>query len=138
MAACTEIERIVDPSPIHVFDSDDVTYNSSPPTSGPHQVPGPEPGVAATPIPEAQQVAALETGTVLIQYATDVAAADVAELEALAQNDGVLVAPGARAFDDDATIAFTAWGVRQLCSELDIDAAEAFIEARVGVFFVDH
>ncbi len=136
--ACLPEERIIEPSAIHVIGDTEVTYASSPPTSGPHQIPAPELGVSAVAVSEPLQVGALETGAVLIQYQAEVPAADVAALEALADADGVLVAPAIRPFDEEAAVAFSAWGLRQLCERADVDAAAAFVERNVGVFFVDH
>ena len=137
-AICSPEERIIEPSSLHVIGDTEVVYDSSPPTSGPHQVPAPTGGARLEPLSEALQVGALESGAVILQYQPAVAGAGSADLEDLALPDGVLVAPAVRAFDDDAAVAFTAWGVRQLCSAVDIDAAAAFIDDHLGTFFVNH
>lgn len=137
-AACSAVERVLESSGTHVLPGVEVTFEYSPPTSGPHQVPAPGPGVSEDPIAEPLQVAALEQGWVLLQYSPEAPAADIAALEALASTDGVIIAPGARPFDDDATFAFTAWSRRQLCSALDLAAARAFIVGYQGVFFTPH
>ena len=137
-AVCTPEERIIEPSSLHVIGDTEVVYDSSPPTSGPHQVPAPNGGVRTTPLSEPLQVGALESGAVILQYQPDAASAIIDQLEGLSVAEGVVVMPAARAFDDDAAVAFTAWGVRQLCSAVDIGAAEAFIERHVGTFFVNH
>lgn len=126
--ACLPVERIVIPgSNLHVIDGDDVTYEISPPTSGPHQLPAPESGVHDSPVSEPRQVSALEAGMVVVQYGDSVSSDDIDRLRSLA-GDRVLVTPAARVLDDGATVAFTAWVHRQLCSTPDVEAAEAFIE----------
>lgn len=137
-SSCAAIERVIEPGSIHVLPGNVVRYMYSPPTSGPHQVPAPDPGIFSEAITEPRQVAALESGFVLLQYDRSASAADVAALEALASIQGVMVAPGVRTFDQDASIAFTAWTKQQLCIGLDVEAAEAFIEEHVGLFFRTH
>jgi hypothetical protein len=137
-AACGAVTRIIEPGNIHVLPGAEVKFENSPPTSGPHLVPAPPPGVARSPIPEPQQVAALESGYVLVQYEASLDPDDVAVLEALAERPDVVVAPGQRAFDDAASVALTAWSKRQLCTEVDVDQVQAFIDAHAGVFFTSH
>ncbi|MEM7287300.1 MAG: DUF3105 domain-containing protein [Actinomycetota bacterium] len=137
-AICEPEERIIEPSSLHVIGDTDVVYESSPPTSGPHQVPAPEGGIRTEALSEPLQVGTLETGAVILQYQPGIAPGPLADLEALARTEGVLVTPAARPFDDGAAVAFTAWGVVQRCSEVDGDAAEAFIDDHLGVFFVNH
>lgn len=137
-AICSPEERIIEPSSLHVIGDTEVVYESSPPTSGPHQVPAPTGGVRTDPLSEPLQVGALESGAVILQYRPDTAPAAVAGLEDLARADGVVVMPAAAALDEGATVAFTAWGVRQLCSAVDADAAEDFIGDHIGTFFVNH
>ncbi len=136
--ACAPVERLLEPSAIHLLPGANATFKYSPPTSGPHRFPAPVPGVSTNPIDEAAQVAALEAGAVLLQYDPDTDDAAIAALEELAGTGDVIVAPGARAFDDSALIAFTAWGHRQLCSDVDVSAARSFIEDRADASGVDH
>ena len=126
--ACGEVENVFEPSSVHVLAGTDVSYELSPPTSGPHMVPAPDPGVYSAPISEPLQVGAVEAGAVIVQYRESVAASDVEMLEALAEDRPIIVAPAARALDDDSIVAFTAWGVRRLCSGVDLDAAREFID----------
>jgi len=87
-------------------------------------------GVVDAPIPEPSQVATLEGGGVILQYATSVGPGDIAELEALA-GDGVVVAP-ATEIDGGSIVAFTAWNRRQLCSDVSLVDARAFIRDHQG------
>ena len=136
-ARCGDIALDVDPTTFHVLGDAEVAYDQSPPSSGPHALPAPEPGVFSQPIPETNQVAALEAGSVIVQYDRSVSADEVAELEALAGN-GILVAPALRQMDDDAAVALTAWGARQLCDGVDTGTAQAFARTYVGRFEAPH
>lgn len=135
--ACAPVEQVVEGGALHLLPGVEVTYEHSPPTSGPHELPAPAGGVSPTPIPEPRQVAFVETGGVILQYDRAVDGDDVAALEALA-SESVLVAPAVRPFDDDARVAFTAWSNRQLCDAVSIDAAENFIGTYAGAYFVNH
>lgn len=136
--ACSEPERVIEPSSVHVLPGVEVNYEASPPTSGPHLIPAPSPGVHTAPIDEPRQVGALETGIVIIQYSSVVGADEVGVLEALADENQVIVAPGFRSFDDGASVAFSAWGIRQLCSDADSATAQTFIDTHAGVVFANH
>jgi hypothetical protein len=70
-------------------------YNSTPPTSGPHD-PNPAPcGVSTNPIPNEVQVHDLEHGVIMVQYRPGLDRAQVRSLEALGRSytSHVLVAP---------------------------------------------
>lgn len=131
-STCGPVEHIVEPGAIHVLPGVEVSYDHSPPTSGPHAFPAPEPGVHRSPIEPALQVAALESGAVIVQYETGTDGGVVERIEALAATDGVLVAPGAATFDEGAAVAFTAWGVRMLCEQFDDSSAERFVREHAG------
>lgn len=137
-ASCSDTERLIEAGSIHVLPGNEVRYDHSPPTSGAHQVPAPESGASSEAIDEPRQVAALEAGFVLLQYSSAASATDIAALELLASIDGVIVAPGIRPFDQDAAFAFTAWTQQKLCNVFDLEAAEAFVDRYLGVFFSAH
>lgn len=128
---CGPVQReTLDARSVHVLPSDeadDVTYETDPPTSGPH-LPGPETRpVHDEPIPGPIQVGLLEEGVVLFQYA-GITADQQAEVEALA-GDGVVVAPAA-SLPDDAAVVATAWVTKQVCGGVDVEALRAFADAR--------
>ncbi len=74
---------------------DYTSYNSKPPTSGPH-APAPAPcGVSSQPVPNTVQVHDLEHGVVMVQYRPGLDPGQVQALEALGRSysSHVLVAP---------------------------------------------
>lgn len=114
---------------VHVLGDDAaVEYTSDPPTSGPHQPGPPVEGVVDKPISRPVQVGILERGDVLLQHGPDVPAADLADLEALG-GPGVVVAPNPDLPD---LVVATAWTYKRTCSAVDVDALQAFIDARAG------
>ena len=129
--ACGQIEQILEPrASIHVIPGHEVEYRYRPPTSGPHYASDPDPGVREDPLPEADQVAALELGKVVVQYSDDVPAAEAAGLGAAASGrTDVIVAPAAGRIDGGRAVAFTAWGLRQRCTGASVGAALEFVES---------
>jgi hypothetical protein len=128
-AGCGPVQREpLDARSVHVLPSDqadDVTYETDPPTSGPH-LPGPETEpVHDAPIPGPIQVGLLEEGAVILQH-SGITADERAEVEGLA-GDGVVVAP-AEALPDDAAVVATAWVTKQVCGGVDLEALRAFAE----------
>lgn len=105
----------------------DVVYNSSPPTSGPHYAASVAPGIYRTHLPPGQTVHGQEHGRVVIHYRPDTPDDVVRELESIAKRHlrDTVVHPNP---DLDTQIALTAWG--------RIDTLDTFDEARI-VYFVD-
>lgn len=117
---------------VHVLEDDpSVEYTSDPPTSGPHRPSPPVSGVVDEPLPRPVQVGILERGDVLIQHRPDVDAADLADLAA----DRVVIAPNP---DLPSPVVATAWLHKRACTEPDVDALAAFVDARVGHGPDDH
>lgn len=111
-----------------------VTYNSEPPTSGPHY-----PFVAATgiytgPVPDGLAVHALEHGHVVIDYGPDTPAADVAALIAIAKRHpaDVLLQPRPGLTG----VALTAWSRLDRLDTFDHARVEDFVERLAGRY--DH
>ncbi|MFQ5894242.1 MAG: DUF3105 domain-containing protein [Nitrospinota bacterium] len=111
-----------------------VSYNTDPPTSGPHVPNIARWGVHKEPIPKALQVHNLEDGGVLVQYRCRDCPDLIARIEAIVRRypDRVIAAPypGMKPL-----IALTAWG--------RIDRLDAFDEARIVRFIeafrgIDH
>ncbi len=105
---------------------DYTTYNSKPPTSGPH-APAPAPcGVSGEPVPNTVQVHDLEHGVVMVQYRPGLDAGQVQALEALGRSysSHVIVAPypGLRT-----PVAATAWTKLMTLDRADVGKLRRFI-----------
>ena len=111
---------------LHIDPPQTATYNSSPPTSGPHYTTIASWGIHAEPVPNELQVHNLEDGGVIVQYNCPEGCVDlVAGLTEIVEryDSEVILAPYP---DMEARIALTAWN--------RIDRFEAFDEARVVAF----
>jgi hypothetical protein len=108
-----------------------VTYNSTPPTSGPHFGFTLATGVYDTEIPDGFTVHALEHGHIAIQYAPDVTPPTVAALISLAKRHSaeLILAPYQRL---EHGIALTAWGRIDLLDGFDEARIERFVETFQG------
>lgn len=103
------------------------TYETEPPTSGPHQsgrLPG---GVLGDPLPGPVQVGALEAGQVLLQH-RDLAPPDRAALEGLG-GPLVVVAPNPAL---PSPVVASAWRTRQPCDQVDVAALRRFVRDHAG------
>lgn len=113
-----------------------VPYSSTPGTSGFHAAGAPPEGVFGEDdaLNEPQIVRALESGQVVVAYASDrVPDDEVASLEDLASGDlsgRLTVTPFAG--DMGAPVTLNAWGTRQPCSSIDEDAVRGFVEEYGG------
>jgi hypothetical protein len=110
----------------HIAYPQTATYNSSPPTSGPHYTMLARWGIHTEPIPNELQVHNLEDGGVMVQYNCPEACPElVAQLAGVVEryDTQVILAPYP---DMEARIALTAWG--------RIDTFEEFDEARITRF----
>jgi hypothetical protein len=113
---------------VHVLGEAQASYQTDPPTSGPHQPSPPVEGVLAEPLSRPIQVGVLEAGDVLLQHRPDLPADQRRALEGLA-GDGVVVAPNP---DLDQAVVATAWLYKRTCDEVDLDALEDFAAQRQG------
>lgn len=108
------------------------TYNTTPPTSGPHLGSLARWGVHDEPIPNELQVHNLEDGGVMVQYDCADGCPDlVAQLGELVEHydEGVILAPYPGM---DTRIALTAWQRTDRFDEFDEERIERFIHAYRG------
>jgi hypothetical protein len=109
----------------HALDGTTVTYDSFPPTSGPHYPMWVLWGTYTQPVLEIQAVHNLEHGGIVVQYGKDVSAETRSALTRFVASspNAMLLAPlpalGAK-------VALTAWTYRALCSGFDSTAYLAF------------
>lgn len=102
------------------------SYNSDPPTSGPHSDTSAPCGIYRSAIPSVVQVHDLEHGVVIIQYTPDISSADRDALEAFGRkvDSHIIVAPRTGMTEP---IVLTAWTKR-----LGLQTAD---EAAIGAFY---
>jgi hypothetical protein len=127
--SCIEVREPLDPLSIqHVIDPEAVTFQTDPPTSGPH-LSGPSvEGLIEQPIQPAAQVRVLEEGGVVVQY-TEPDAVD--ELRRLLDSNEV---PFAIAPADSlpAPVVATAWTWKLTCNGPAVERIREFATARVA------
>lgn len=117
----------------HIKSPDDphISYNSVPPTSGPHLPYIAKWGVSKTPIPDELQVHNLEDGGVMIQYNCEDCDVEVARLEKFADKyNKVIIAPYPKM---KTPIALTAWCRIDTMDQPDEARIERFIKAYMGI-----
>jgi hypothetical protein len=109
-----------------------VTYNSTPPTSGPHLGQVAQWGVHSEPIPNELQVHNLEDGGVMVQYDCEDCDELVNQLAGVVRryHEAVILAPYP---DMPNRIALTAWGRIDAFDEFDEERIVSFIEAYAGL-----
>ncbi len=105
------------------------TYNTTPPTSGPHLGSLARWGIYSEPVPNELQIHNLEDGGVMVQYncpdGCDEMVSQLAEI-VNRYEDHVILAPYP---DMDARIALTAWGRIDKFDDFDADRIVRFIKA---------
>jgi hypothetical protein len=106
------------------------SYNSDPPTSGPHggSVPC---GVRSDPVPDPPQVHALEHGAVMVQYRPeDLSSAEVRSVEGFGQREHeVMVAPRPDSTDP---VEVTAWTKLLALDRVDSEKIQVLIDRYRG------
>ncbi|HSN73523.1 MAG TPA: DUF3105 domain-containing protein [Anaerolineae bacterium] len=110
-----------------------VSYNSTPPTSGPHLGNLAPWGIHPQPIPNELQVHNLEDGGVMVQYNCPDGCPDlVAQLAEIVKpfDHGVVLAPYP---DMESRIALTAWTRIDTFDDFDAERIERFIKAYRGI-----
>ena len=123
-------DKIPDMGNQHIAPPQKATYNSVPPTSGPHYESIAPWGIHETPISNEFQVHNLEDGGVMVQYNCPDGCPDlVQQLSDIVDRfpEGVILAPYP---DMEARIALTAWG--------RIDTMDAFDQQRILKFIRAH
>jgi hypothetical protein len=127
----------------HVQGESGVTYNTDPPTSGPHNPSVPAFKVYTEPITKELQIHALEDGGVVVNYAPDTDPTTVQRLSSLVETytakggakGRVLLSPYPTNFRDNSTakIALTAWRRIDLLDTYDEQRIRRFIDEYVGI-----
>ncbi len=128
-AGCSEVKELPDQGRQHLEAADPLpTYNSNPPTSGPH-TPDPAPwGTYDEPIPAEIAVHNLEHGGTVIHYKglpRDQVEDLIDLVESYEQPSGVVLAPNPTV---DQPLALAAWRRLRTCREFSQPVVRAFIE----------
>ena len=132
--SCAQVESFEDAGNRHVAEGTQVdSYNSEPPTSGPHYATPADPGFYSTPLPAEQLVHNLEHGQIVIYYSAD-AAEDVIGtlLELIGRNQVALVIAPYEDAAGPTEIIFTAWTHLQRCNGFSGDDLDAFRREHQG------
>lgn len=130
------VERIADMGNKHIasLDTEHDTYNSNPPTSGPHLGSIAPWGVSTEIIPDELQVHNLEDGGVIVQYNPDILAQEEwSALEGAVTSLGrthIIVAPR---YNMPQAIAVTAWNKLLILDTVDAEKIQQFIRAYEGI-----
>lgn len=119
---------IMDSPHISQSQASDVAYNSQPPSSGPHFPFTIAAGVYQQPVPDGLTIHAMEHGHVIVHYAPDLPAGQVATLEQVARRYGadVVLTPNPAL---PRGVAVTAWGRIEHLDTADQPRISRFIEA---------
>lgn len=126
-------ESVADLGNRHIQPPQTATYNSTPPTSGPHYGNLARWGIHEEPVPNELQVHNLEDGGVMVQYNCPDGCEDlVQQLEDVVSTyeAGVILAPYP---DMDSRIALTAWTRILKLDEFDEQRITNFINAYRGI-----
>lgn len=130
VAACGPITiDPLDPNESHLLAGASGTpaFSQNPPTSGPHIAGAISNGLQRRALTGIEQVSTLETGAVILQYAT-VSASTRLRLEGRA-SDSVIVAPGVGL---PAPIVATGWQRTMRCDRYDAGSIDRFVATVVG------
>jgi len=116
------IENLDPLSVQHVLPGADVTYLTSPPTSGPHVGGAAPSGALDEPLDETVQVSVLEGGRTLVQYQPTLPASEIDELRSLG-GLRIVVAPNPELA---APVIATRWRAKLTCARASAAELEAF------------
>lgn len=127
-AGCGEIEEFdVDTEPKHVEDGTDITYETTPPTSGDHYATPADAGFYDTAIPEEQAVHNLEHGQVVIWYSPDAPQETIDAIQSVVDDEPIgLVAVPYDSVPSGSEVSFSAWGASQSCADFSNDVLNQF------------
>lgn len=121
------VEEFADQGRDHLAAGDPIpTYNSDPPTSGPHAPVWTRCGIYSEPIPDVVQVHNLEHGVVMVQYRPDLSDSDVESLAALVRGlgDGYMVVAPRPGLAEP--VVASAWTRLQRFDDVDIEGLRDF------------
>jgi hypothetical protein len=118
-AGCDDVETHDAAGRDHVDEGEDIQYETTPPSSGPHFAQWADFGFSAEAIPEENLVHNLEHGQIVIWYSPDAPQDVVDDLETYVDDAGqpLLAAPYDQV-PDGFTFSLSAWGATQNCEDV--------------------
>jgi len=126
-AGCDEpAQEALDPQSVQMVlpNAPEPSYETDPPTSGPHLMSPGVKGVQDEPLTRPVQIGVLETGAVLVQH-DGLTAAQREQVEGLA-GDMIVVAPN-DSLPDGKKVVATAWTWKMTCPAVDLSALREFV-----------
>jgi len=120
-----DVQDFDDQGTEHISESGQFTYNSNPPTSGPHYGQAPNWGFYSEPIDDESAIHAIEHGGIWISY-KDLNEDEIDLLEDFVDNNSqsVIVTPRDQ---NDSRIAIVAWTKLVKFENVDVDAFQKFL-----------
>ena len=127
-------EPLSSSSSLHLLGNAEVTWETNPPTSGPHYPIPPKGGNYDYALSNLEQVSFLESGGVIVQYLPDINGNNHPKLASFASNY-VIISPNETL---ESLLVATAWTWKLSCKEYDFESLAKFIAERQGEFSPTH
>ncbi len=127
-------EPLSSSSSLHLLGNTEVTWETNPPTSGPHYPIPPKGGNYDYVLSNLEQVSFLESGGVIVQYLPDIYGNNHPKLASFASNY-VIISPNETL---ESLLVATAWTWKLSCKEYDFESLAKFIAERQGEFSPTH
>ena len=127
-------EPLSSTSSLHLLGNAEVTWETNPPTSGPHYPIPPKGGNYDYALSNLEQVSFLESGGVIVQYLPDINGNNHPKLASFASNY-VIISPNETL---ESLLVATAWTWKLSCKEYDFESLAKFIAERQGEFSPTH
>ncbi|MBT70409.1 MAG: hypothetical protein CL432_09725 [Acidimicrobiaceae bacterium] len=127
-------EPLSSSSSLHLLGNTEVTWETNPPTSGPHYPIPPKGGNYDYALSNLDQVSFLESGGVIVQYLPDINGNNHPKLASFASNY-VIISPNETL---ESLLVATAWTWKLSCKEYDFESLAKFIAERQGEFSPTH
>ncbi|CAN5702402.1 hypothetical protein BH24ACT26_BH24ACT26_05080 [soil metagenome] len=126
-AGCTPIETHPIEGQEHVEQGTDVTYETTPPTSGNHFPTPADPGFYPSPIAEEALVHNLEHGQIVIWYRAGASQDTIDDIEQIVDQEPIttLAAPY-EGVEEPHDLVLTGWGTSQSCSGVSQEVVDRF------------
>lgn len=112
----------------HIPEGEKATYNSDPPTSGPHYANSQPAGVYEKTVPDGNLIHSMEHGAVILWYKSDMEATDSARLKSIFESTPVGKKIMVPRDSLDMPVALTSWGRLLKLKAIDEDQIRKFLQ----------